>query len=392
MWSTVFTIFASLFGVWAVFKYILLIEMRIDANTFKTLYDLCKEQKKIILHEEFVVDNRHPATFSAFCFFKGCPWFYIDRNERLMQAGYHGKDHVTIITCFRWKYKKLKSYLNLKLKEMQLHTLGVPVELMLPWSTDKIGSLKEDPKEPVLEDYLWKDFDKEVHEVASGIRAKTSGLFYGPPGNGKTSYIKYLATKYRLPVMIFTLDPDWNNHDLLLIFSQIPKKCIVLFEDFDNYFDKRKCIMGNEGNRTIKFTFDIILNGLDGVYNTYENVVFIMTVNDISKVDSALKNRPSRFKYTRFFGNPGLEVRSKLLPLHWAEKSNGLNLDQIFRLKEYFEKNFSFEDSISMLEKDFSKEDIEKVAHERFVKRQQLGIQSSPQEDWNFAVEKLRSE
>jgi hypothetical protein len=392
MWSTIFTIIASFVGVWAVFKYILLIEMRIDANTFKTLYDLCKNQKKIILHEEFVIDSRHPNIFSAFCFFKGSPWFYIDRNERLMQAGYHGKDHVTMITCFRWNYNKLKDYLNLKLKEMQLHSLGVPVELMLPWSTDKIGSLKEDPKEPIIDDYLWKDFDKEVAEVVNNSRKKSSALLYGLPGNGKTSFIKYLAIKYRLPVMIFTLDPDWNNHDLLLIFSQIPKKCIVLFEDFDNYFDKRKCIMGSEANRNIKFTFDIILNGLDGVYNTYEKVVFIMTVNDISKVDSAIKNRPSRFKFTRCFGNPSFEVRCKLLPKDWAEKSNGLNLDQIFRLKEYFENSFSFEEAISMLEKDFNKEDIEKVAHDRFLKRQQLGIINTSEDDWSFALEKLRGE
>jgi len=111
--------------------------------------------------------------------------------------------------------------------------------------------------------------------------------------------------------MIFTLNPDWTNHDLLLLFAQIPKKCIVLFEDFDNYFDGRKCILGGGENKQIKFTFDIILNGLDGVYNTYENVVFIMTVNDISKVDDALKNRPSRFKFTREFNNPDIEIRKK---------------------------------------------------------------------------------
>lgn len=182
MLSTTLTILASFVGIWAFFKYILLIEMRVDPNTFKTLYDICKDQKKIILHEEFVTENRHPAIFSAFCFFKGVPWFYVDRNERLMQAGYNGKDHVTIITCFRWRYKKLKSYLNLKLKEMQLHTLGVPVELMLPWSTDKIGSLKEIIQEPVIEESLWKDFDNEVSEIAAGIRKKLVLFFMVQPG------------------------------------------------------------------------------------------------------------------------------------------------------------------------------------------------------------------
>lgn len=390
MWSAIFAFFASLVGVWAIFKYVLLIEVRIDTNTFKTLYELCKEEKKIILHEELTMENRHPVSFAAFCFFKGAPWFYIDRNERLMQAGWNGKDHVTNVTCLRWKYKLLKNYFNQKIKDMQLEALGVPVELMLPYGTDKIGSIKKSYPEPVVEDHLWKDFEKEVEEVSQGARNKTSALLYGLPGNGKTSFVKHLATKHRLPIMLFTLDPEWNNHDLLLLFSQIPKRCIVLFEDFDNYFDKRKCIMGGE-NKFVKFTFDIILNGLDGVYTTHENVVFVMTVNDISKVDSALRNRPSRFKYTRHFDNPSIEVRKKILPDDWANSTEGLNLDQVFRMAEYRKRGLSVVDSLNMLEKELNKSDIEAIAYERFKHRESLSIEGSAEEDWDYAIDFLKS-
>lgn len=331
--STFITIAASFVGIWAFFKYILLIEMRVDSNTYKTLYDLCCEDKKIILYEEFVSEGRRPVAYVAFCFFKGAPWFYINHSERLMQAGWDGKDYFTVLTCFRWKYKKLKNYLKFKLKEMQLHSLGVPVQLMLPYGIDKIGSLKENFPEPIMEESLWKDFDNEVAEVIEGKRKKTSALLYGRPGNGKSFFVKYLATKYRLPIMVFTLNPDWSNHELLLIFSQIPKKCIVLFEDFDNYFDKRTCIIGGD-NKNIKFTFDIILNGLDGSYTTHENVVFVMTVNDIDKVDEALKNRPSRFKFVKHFDNPSIEIRKKILPCDLSNIHEGKSLDQILNVKE----------------------------------------------------------
>lgn len=335
--TTIFTILASFVGAWAIFKYILLIDMRVDSNTYKTLYDLCKEDRQIMIYEEFVSENRHPVAYVAFCFFKNAPWFYINHSERLMQAGFNEKDHVTILTCFRWKYKKLKTFLKSKITEMQLCTLGVPVQLMLPYGLDKIGSLKEEFSEPVFEEYLWKDFENEVKEVSEDSRRKTSALFYGSPGNGKSFFIKYLATKHRMPIMVFTLCPDWTNHDLLLMFAQIPKKCIVLFEDFDNYFDKRKCILGGD-NKNIKFTFDIILNGLDGAYTTHENVVFIMTVNNIDKVDDALKNRPSRFKFVREFGNPSLNTRLKLLPENLAIESEGQSLDMIFKIKESLHK------------------------------------------------------
>lgn len=331
--TTIFTIIASFLGAWAFFKYILLIETRVDSNTYKTIYDLCNNEKKVMIYEEFVSENRHPVAYVAFCFFKDSPWFFIDHSERLMQAGFNEKDHITVLTCFRWRHNALKAFLRNKLREMQLCTLGVPVQLMLPYGIDKIGSLKETFDEPVFERELWEDFEREVSEVAQGKRKKTSALLYGPPGNGKSFFIKYLATKYRIPVMIFTLNPDWTNHDLLLIFAQIPKNSIVLFEDFDNYFDKRICIIGND-NKSIKFTFDIILNGLDGAYTTHEGVVFIMTVNDINKVDEALKNRPSRFKFVKHFDNPSLSVRMKFLPEKIAEESEGQSLDQVLKTKE----------------------------------------------------------
>lgn len=383
-WQTFLTFAISGFGLWALFKYVILIEMRIDANTFKTLYDLCKDDKKFICQEEFISETRYPCVYVAFCFYKSAPWFFINHGERLMQTGWHGKEAVTTVTCFRWRYGKVKLYLSKKLKEMQIQH-GVPVELMTPDYTDKIGTLKDELQTPLIDESIWKDFDNEIAEVVAGTRKKTSALFYGPPGNGKTSLVKYLAIKHHLPIKIITFNPDWSNHHLLLLFAQIPPRCIVLLEDFDNYFHGRKCIIGGE-NKSIKFTFDIILNGLDGVYTTYEQVVFIMTVNDIDKVDYALRNRPSRFKYTRQFPNPNLTVRKKLLKDKWAEMSDGLNLDQIFRLKEYHDQGNDFTTAMKRLEKEVPDQELQKIAYQRFEDRLQTGLSGNHEEDWFHAV------
>lgn len=346
----ILTLGGFLVALWAMFKYVLLYEMRLDANTFKTLYEIVKNEKKFLLREEIASEAKPPLEFNAFCFVEKAPWFFLSHSERLMTAGWTSKENISYVTCFRWSSNRMKTFLRTTLKELQLDKLGLVVELITPGYTDRIGALKETFPQPFLPEKFWKEIDNDVQKVVNGELKKTSALLFGPPGNGKTSFVKYLATKYKLPIKVVTFDPQFSNHDLMNMFGQITPGCMVLFEDFDNYFDKRDCIIGN-GNKEIRFTFDIILNALDGVYNTFEQVVFIMTVNDIKKVDEALSNRPSRFKFVTGFNNPNFEMKSELLGPDWGElvKEHEINLDQTLRLKEFKELGLKLEDALFKL-------------------------------------------
>jgi hypothetical protein len=374
-------------GIWATIKYLVLLQMRLDANTFKTLYEIGRSEKKFVLYEEFVSEVKTPLEFAAICNFQGAPFFYISHAERML-TGYEAKDMVTSLTCLRWQGKRMRQYLRESLKTLQLEKLGLPVELITPNYTDRIGTIKKSFGPPVIDASYWQDIDEEVGEVAAGTRPKTGMLLYGPPGNGKTSFVRYLATKYQLPIKIMAFSPDYRNADLMFMFAQITSRCIVLFEDFDNQFDGRKCILGS-GNNGIKFSFDVILNGLDGIYNTYENVVFIMTVNELSKVDYALKNRPSRFKYLREFKDPDADLRRKMLPEDWVEGSEGLNLDQIFRLKEFGERGDNLTEALAKLEKKVTEEQIRAAAHARYLERVEKKIKGDEEKDWAYARAKL---
>ena len=98
------------------------------------------------------------------------------------------------------------------------------------------------------------------------------------------------------------------------------------------------------------FSFDSVLNGIDGIYNTYNGLFFIMTANNIEKIDSALKNRPSRFRIVREFKKPDLETRLRILEnTLWAEESDGLNLDQVLRLREFKEQNIDLKTAMNKI-------------------------------------------
>ena len=81
---------------------------------------------------------------------------------------------------------------------------------------------------------------------------------------------------------------------------------------------------------------------MDGVYNNYEQVAFFMTANDIEKIDDALKQRPSRFKYVRNFDNPSCSIRKRFLG-DWEGEVEDMNLDQLIRMGEFKELGFSIE-------------------------------------------------
>jgi SpoVK/Ycf46/Vps4 family AAA+-type ATPase len=192
-----------------------------------------------------------------------------------------------------------------------------------------------------LDPEIYQDVETDIIKVIRGEKRKIGCLLHGSPGNGKTQFVRYLARKYSLPIYVVYLSPDYSNLDISLMFASIPKKCIVLLEDFDNYFNGRTCAMKND---SVKFTFDSIINALDGIHNDYKGVVFVMTANDIEKIDDSLKKRPSRFKYVRKFDVPSTEIRFKILgDTTLVEKTQGLSLDQVFSLCD--EKLISTEQS-----------------------------------------------
>lgn len=316
---------ASFVSIWTALRYVLLGSYRLNGDAAKRLIDKIKKDADWtwITSSEHVVNPKYPDVFDAMVFLKGT-LFYFSRSERLLTAGWKGKEDVSSLFFLRWQREKVLSLLN-----EENGSSSVTICAISPSGQDRLGELQADPGAKVfLNEGSYEDIEKEVANVSRGELKKTGMLLYGEPGNGKTQFVKYLSKKYSLPINVVFFNSDYNNYDIARMFSEIPRRCIVLLEDFDTLFDGRRCDMKHD---QVRFTFDSIINALDGVYNDYQGVVFVMTANDIDRIDDSIKNRPSRFKFVREFEVPNDSVRMKILgDKTLVKKTKGLTLDKVF--------------------------------------------------------------
>ncbi len=127
-------------------------------------------------------------------------------------------------------------------------------------------------------------FDKQTKDwyYSHGVPYRRSYLLYGPPGTGKTSQIRALAGEQRLKACFMSMSHKYfGDHTLIEAMARIPKPSVLVFEDIDALFDKRK----NRSESTL--TFSGLLNAVDGIVST-EGTLIMMTTNHIDRLDPAL--------------------------------------------------------------------------------------------------------
>lgn len=124
---------------------------------------------------------------------------------------------------------------------------------------------------------------------------RTGILLFGPPGNGKTSFIRHLARELRTKVFVVDLASCRKNADFaeLMVKAEGNKVKILVFEDFDSVFNGRENLTAT--NNETGVTFDCLLNYIDGVKSKTGTITIIST-NKPEMMDEALI-RPGRVDY-----------------------------------------------------------------------------------------------
>ncbi len=144
--------------------------------------------------------------------------------------------------------------------------------------------------------------DSEEWYLDRGIPYRRGYLFYGEPGNGKTSVINAIATHFNMGLGMVNLRADSDDESLIEAISNMPPNTIILLEDID-------CATPSTDD-TEKITFSGLLNALDG-FNTPHGQIVMMTTNHYSKLDPALI-RPGRCDVKQEFLNADVYQKAKM--------------------------------------------------------------------------------
>ena len=148
--------------------------------------------------------------------------------------------------------------------------------------------LKENTQDKIM-DNVKKFFSDESRDIylSFGIPYKSVQLVHGPPGTGKTSLIKSIASHLDCDLYILPISKDMLDTNLVDAFSYISdnedKERIIVIEDIDTLFDSER----KEGDDHNGITLQAFLNCLDG-FTCVEGTMLFLTANKPEVLDFAM--------------------------------------------------------------------------------------------------------
>lgn len=200
----------------------------------------------------------------------------------------------------------------------------------LPLQDISVKSLSKIVLDPAVKNNLVSDIDSFMSSFdwyyERGIRHKRGYLFYGPPGNGKTSLAMAIAEHLNRDVYVMNLNAFDSDGNLIRAFSSLGKNIVLLIEDIDRSFSKRE-------NVDSKVSFSTVLNQFDGAL-CRDGIISVITTNHIEKLDEALI-RDGRMDFKLEIPNPSNELVKEYIENFYSIKisteieSNGMSMSSV---------------------------------------------------------------
>ena len=193
-------------------------------------------------------------------------------------------------------------------------------------------------KNDILAD-LDEFFGSERDYLYFGHPYKRNYLFYGPPGNGKTSFINAIAGKYKLNVFLISFSVNITDEVFKKLISGLNKNSLLVMEDIDVLFQSGggSGCSGGAGGKNI--TMSTILNTLDGLARK-NRIICVMSTNHFDVLTDVFK-RPGRLDMLVEFKNADKkcfeEMAEFIVKYHGSEGGEGVG-DHIKMAGDFYDE------------------------------------------------------
>lgn len=173
--------------------------------------------------------------------------------------------------------------------------------------------------------------DKTEYEkmTKAGMRPVKGMLLFGPPGTGKTSIARVIASETRMKLFLVNAGEFMNKYvgeserNLANIFKAAKEAApaIICFDEIESFLTKRE----NADMHYEQKIVNTFLANMDG-FNELKDVFVIGTTNQPNLIDPAAL-RPGRFDKIIFVGAPDPEGRTALFKMYLKGKADVEALD-----------------------------------------------------------------
>ena len=149
-----------------------------------------------------------------------------------------------------------------------------------------------------------------------GVPWRRGYLLHGPPGTGKSSVVRALASELGLDLAVLDIGQQGLSDDgLIEALSTAPARAILLIEDIDAIFTAR-----DSGAREAAVSFSGLLNAIDGVA-AQEGRALVMTTNHPERLDPALIRAGRADRHVEL-GLVGSETAAQLFARFFPERAD----------------------------------------------------------------------